>query len=229
MKTLWTVISVLAVLHMLALVGAVGWLASSGRLSDERVKEMVALFTPTVDEETKAAEEAKKAEDLKMEVRPIDVSLVKSAAKKNEDDRKEQALTLRQLERTQQEIKQLQNNLQLAQITVLRERKEYEEAKKALEDKIVLIEKEKNDAGFKKVIALYESLPAKTVKPLMIEMIKAGDEGKVVAYLEALDERKAAGILKEFKSAEEVQYVVNLSERLRARGSDLVAATENGS
>ena len=52
MKTLWNIVSFLAVVHLLAVVMFVGWLWKSGRLDEARVgelREMLAMTIPEVE------------------------------------------------------------------------------------------------------------------------------------------------------------------------------------
>ena len=50
MRTLWNVISFLAVVHLLALLIVVGWLWQSGRITKERVQQTRELFALTESE-----------------------------------------------------------------------------------------------------------------------------------------------------------------------------------
>src|SRR5690242_2780892 len=58
MKSLWTVVSVLALANLLMLGGFVGWLASTGRLNRDRADAVRALFAKTVEEEAAVKAEA---------------------------------------------------------------------------------------------------------------------------------------------------------------------------
>lgn len=57
MKSLWSVVSFLAVVHLLALLGFLGWMYGSDRLSLERVRTVRELFAMTMAEEKKQKEE----------------------------------------------------------------------------------------------------------------------------------------------------------------------------
>ena len=58
MRTFWNAISFLAVVNMLALLLAVGWLGYSGRIDRSRIEAVRDLFTPTVAAAEESVEEA---------------------------------------------------------------------------------------------------------------------------------------------------------------------------
>lgn len=231
MKSLWTIISVLAVLHILGLVGSVGWLVASGRLDTTRAQSIKDMLKTTVAEQKALeAEQAETTGDGGATTnanQTVPVNIPKSAKQQIEEDQKQHKVMLLQLERTRQEVQQLQRNLELAQIKIKKERAENLKIKESLEKQLADIKEQKDEEGFKKVIELYESLPAKAVKQVFVQLIEQGKQPQVVDYLEAMDNRKAAGVLKEFKNQTEVTYVVELTELLRQRGSKLVESLEN--
>jgi hypothetical protein len=96
-----------------------------------------------------------------------------------------------------------------------------------LEQRLKDIESRLNDEGFKKTVELYETLPADQVKNMFIDLMERGKTDQVVAFIEAMAVRKAGKVLKEFEEPEDVGRAVELTERLRARGSDLVEQVEN--
>lgn len=231
MKSLWTIISVLAVMHILGLIGSVGWLVASGRLDTDRAQSIKDMLKTTVAEQKALEEEQSNAKgagegDTNAD-QTVPVNIPKSAKQQIEEDQKQHEIMLLQLERTRKEVSQLQRNLELAQIKIKKERAENLKIKDSLEKQLADIKAQRDEEGFKKVIELYESLPSKAVKQVFVQLIEQGKQPQVVDYLEAMDNRKAAGVLKEFKNQTEVTYVVELTEMLRQRGSKLVESLEN--
>ena len=58
MKSLWSTVSFLSVVHLLALLMFIGWLAQSDRLSMDRLHQLRDMFEPTVTDAESAAEAA---------------------------------------------------------------------------------------------------------------------------------------------------------------------------
>ena len=72
MRSLWIIITTLALANFLAVLGVVAWLGGTGRLSNERLHIVRELFKTTVEEDqvaakTVEAEEARKAADAARE------------------------------------------------------------------------------------------------------------------------------------------------------------------
>lgn len=226
MKSVLQAIVVVLVIHALGLFGVIGWLAGTGRLSNARLAEVRQVFAVSVEAEAKQAElaaiaaEAKAEEELE---KARDAGLMPiSVADRLESEQERNEMLLRQLERTRREIKALSQNLNLSRQRMEKEREETAAVRDELLQKVADIEARLNSDGFKRSVALYESLPAKQVKRMFIGLMSQNKTDQVVAYLEAMDERKAAGVLKEFKEDAEIARAVELTERLRARGSDLI-------
>jgi hypothetical protein len=230
--TIKRVIGLLCVLHVLAACGFVGYLAATDRLNRDRIERTAAIFKPTIAQETADAEAAAavEADALRQTERVMAITDkaqgVGSADERVANDRVQQELTLRRLERTRADVEALQTNLRLAQDTVRKQQEELAERQAALEAKLEEIENRANDDGFRKAVAMYESLPASQTKQMFLGLIESQQIDQVVAYLEAMQPRKAAAVLKEFKKPDEVARAVELTERLRARGSDLVKNVE---
>lgn len=227
MKAALQALTIVMVVHVLAAVGLVGWLAGTGRVSGERLAATRQMYAMTVADEKaaleRAAAEAEAAAKAAAERAALEgAAPVMSVADHLVAEQERNELLLRQLERTRREIKALIDNLHLSRQRMERQRTEMAAVRAELEKKVADIESRLNTDGFRRAVALYESLPAKQVKQMFIDLMTTGQTDQVVAYMEAMDERKAAGVLKEFKDDSEVSQAVELTERLRARGSDLV-------
>ncbi|MFA7237467.1 MAG: hypothetical protein WC058_11430 [Phycisphaeraceae bacterium] len=233
MKTLFKIAAGVAIINVLAAAGLLGWLIGTHRMNRARVDKVAAIFSPTLEQEkAREEEETKKAEELKTQAQTqarlsgLDGS--GSAAERLVEEQQRNELLLRQLERTRQDIKSLSDNLMLTRTRMEREKSELLTARTELTVRLDEMEKRLNDAGFKKAVALYESLPAKQVRAMFDDLMTRGKTEEVVAYLEAMQPRKAAGVLKEFGAdAGTVARAVELTERLRARGSELVKQVEH--
>src|SRR5215471_4812518 len=125
MKTLWTILSVLAVANLLALSAFVGWLRTSDRVDMARVRQVRQMFSETLtqqktrEEEVKAVAEAQAksdAEKAKVDQPPIGAS---------------DALTLKleQGKADQERLESLRREVQILRETLQRERNQLESDK----------------------------------------------------------------------------------------------------
>ena len=83
---------------------------------------------------------------------------------------------------------------------------------------------------FRKAVRLLESAPAKQGKEWILELVKSNREDQAVAYLDAMNPAKSAGLLKAFKGEGEAKVATDLLERLRQLGleSEINAGAPNG-
>jgi chromosome segregation ATPase len=226
MKSIGQVIAMLAVIHVLGVLGVGGWLAATNRLSRDRIVTVGDTFRKTVAQEK---EEKKKAE---LVAKDADAHVVRveggkappeSAAEKLATERQRNEVNLRKLERTQADVEALRRQLSMEQEKVKQEHEALIAERKSLEKKVKEYDARFADAGFKKTVSMYDSLPAKQVKAMLSDLMTAQKTDEVVDYLGAMQPRKAAAVLKEFKSAEEVARAVKITEQLRARGKTLIS------
>ena len=227
MKTIVNALLIIMVVHVLAVIGFAGWMFASGRISGERVEKVQEIFAFPVAVQKKQEEQAAAEAQAIADATPPDFGAIASTAEKLAEEQERNEMLLRQLERTRQEIKSLNANLHLSRTRMERERTETQHIRDALEQKLADIEAQLNDEGFKKAIAMYEGLPPKQVKKMFMTLVEQGGSEQVVDYLDAMQPRIAAAVLKEFKTDAEVVQAVQLTEQLRSRGSKLVSQLEN--
>ncbi len=233
MKMLWQVMSIVAVVHLVGALGLAGFLAGTNRLSRERLIDAMGLFALTIDqaEAVEAQAEAKAGQADAEAARLARASGLgpASAAEKLAAQRERDEMMLRQLERTRREIEDLHRNLQLTRSRMEREKQQLLAARNEAVARFEAIQAQLDDEGFRTAVQLYEQLPAKQVKQMFLAIMQQHETDQVVAFLEAMQPRKAADVLREFKDVHEVPRAVELMERLRARGSDLVEQLETRS
>lgn len=228
MKIVWIVFLNLLFLHVLTVLGFGGWMFFAGHVDAERWQSTVDRYSITVAEEKRLAEEAENTATTQaaVDARKVVVENIGSADERLERQLENDELKRKTLERTAKDIESLQQNLQL-----LRSRfDQREEELLALSAELDRRKKEwadqLNDAGFKKQIELYESIPAKQAKDMFGSLMTMGKNDEVVAFLDAMEPRKAAAVLKEFKSPNEIAQAVELTQSLRTRGSQLTQGLE---
>jgi hypothetical protein len=174
MKTIWNVISVLAVANLLALVAFLGWLRATDRLNLDRAREVRALLTPTVHEvqaEQDAAAKAKEQEKLhdeeeKKASKPPLTALERLAARMEATE-----LDRQRIERLKREVQDLQRQLAEDRRRLAAERLAFENDKKAFEQQVAEAAAAVSDEQFQKTLKVLQAQkPAQAVQ-LLQEML----------------------------------------------------------
>lgn len=226
MKTLWRVLCLFVVIHALLLGGFVLWLRGTGRLDRERVQRAAAVFAPTLTQEAQSRRDTERAE-REREQRELEAARLGSLAEgpvtvgerlASEAQRNEVAEV--RVERLKREVNDLRRQLQLAQDLLTKQKNELDARHKAFAEWAGREEKLRQDADFKQAVRVYEQLKPKQAKEMFQSLLKDGKEPQVIDYLAAMQLRKAAAVLKEFKTPDEVTQATALVQRLRERGVD---------
>lgn len=225
-KSLWTILSVMALANLLALIGFGFWLHTSGRLNRERVDRVRELFAITVAAEQavvdqKAADE-KAARDAAQAAAQVGTPPLTAEQRLEAGAARDEAAS-QHAQRVQRETADLIK-------TLLQEREELERDRAAFDKQVAeftamreRIAKEEGSEQFAKAVSLYQSLKAEQAQSMMSSLIREGRTEQVVAYLDALAARSSSKIIAEFQKKDPA-LAADLLERLRTRGN-AVAAT----
>lgn len=221
MKTIWSVVSFLAVVHLLALATFAGWLWHSDRLDGERVQQVRELFAMTIPEARAAAKRAEtqvKAELSQREELAFRADPPFSSAATI-------VLGSQVTRHTNQEIRRLEDAKRrgLAQLAesqrLVEEQEAASKARAERWEKTVATEmSRKADEQFAKTVKLLESLPPKQAKQKIVELLSTDRSDQAVAYLNAMKPRLAAKVLGAFKTIAENKMATDLLEQLRTFG-----------
>jgi len=222
MKTLRSAFSFLAIIHLLAFVMFVGWLWQSDRLSRDRIDQTRGLFSLTIPQGKLAAKQAEtdeqqKAADLNelaMRDNPPYSSQTSLAINKAHQTQANQAA--RNLEDTRRNT---MNMLNIEREILEKEKADFEQMKAAWERDTTAEKKRKTDEQFAQTVKIFESLSPKQSKQNLIDLVNADNMEQAVAYLDAMNPRNAAKIIKAFKTPKEMTLATQLLERLRIFGT----------
>ena len=220
MKRIISVISLTLAVNFLALVAAIFWLHSSGRLdaaSARAIKDI--LFPPPQPASTPTTQPAD-ADGRSRAVLRLEELLAKTAGR----PASEQLEAIRgsldaqaaQLDHAHRKLLALQQQVDAAQAQVKVDRAALDADRKALETREKEAQRLATDKGFADSLALYETLPTKQVKSIFMGL----EDATVIQYLQAMDARAASKITKEFKSPEEVERLKKLMERMRQASTE---------
>ena len=232
MKTLWQVLALLAILHVLGALGVAGWLLGTDRINRQRLAQLRDVFAKSVAQEQaekqQSAADTKQTsqEDARKQALEGAGAGPESATQKLAAERRKNEIALRQLERTRSDLESLRRQLQQMQAKIDQDRKTLGDESVAFAQRLKKEQTQADEKGFKKTVSLYESLPARQAKDMFAQLISQSKIDQVIQYLESMQPRKAAGVLKEFKTGEEVGQAVQITEKLRARGSALAKVME---
>ncbi len=222
MKTIWNIISVIAVVNLLALGVFLVVLWQKKTLDGDRIKEAWSVLNGNVEEVARppqasddTAIEANSGPDAPtyhplasgQEVRRIaHVNSVHAQARRRLGD--ERDMLGRQLESVSAELERRQ----IA----------FEEERAAWKSEIESQVMRKKDAQFQHTVKVLEALPAKQAKNILLEMIiqKGPQEGmqEATSYLNAMSIDATSRILREMKDQEETRVATDLLEHLRRFG-----------
>jgi hypothetical protein len=221
MKTLWRLLSILAVANLLALSAFVGWLWQTGRMNEQRFELLKSILASTTDEDAARLEEEKVIGAEAMRVAAEERKLLEAPFTREE----QVAAAERFEERAQLAMKTL--NDEQARLAgkideregAVAEREGALDARREAWEQAIADEKQRETSEqFKKAVKLLEGLPPKQAKDWILELVGSGKIEQAVKYLDAMSATKSANLLKSFKTAAETKSATDLVERLRVLG-----------
>ncbi|MGP1309891.1 MAG: hypothetical protein ACTS27_06820 [Phycisphaerales bacterium] len=224
MRSLWIIITTLALANFLAVVGVIAWLGTTDRLSGERIDAVRELFKPTVAEERAAEEEKARLEAEQAEAEASEAFMREPPTPAGDEVAEQEAVTnaaQQELSRLSREAEDLRRTFarELAQIERAREQlKQEREDFDALRARLAALE---GSEQFERALALYQSLKPAQAKAMLQTLIDDGDMEQAVSYLNAMQTRTASKILAEFE--DDPDLAATLLERVRTRGLEVAA------
>jgi hypothetical protein len=247
MKTVWNIISVIAVANLLALAGVLLWLKTSDRLDSDRARAVRTLFSTTVTaDKAKVDAAAKEAEAAK--------ALAEAEAKANKppltsSEKLQSRVELTNLD--EQRVQRIRREVEDLRTALAREREELdkrwtqlESDRKAFEQLVADSTNGVSDEQFRKSLDVLQGLKAPAAKQLLVQMLNetggtdaaAGAQGgdaagaqvgasglreqrmkRVTEYLNAMDERARGKIMAEF-TKDDPALAAELLDALRRHG-----------
>jgi flagellar motility protein MotE (MotC chaperone) len=227
MKKLWNVFVLTLAVNFLAVAVGVGYLYNDGRLDRKRLDAIKAVLYPppaTQPAASRPADDARPEPVLKLgelleQKSGLTVSEQLSFLQQTFDAR------MAELDRRQRELADLQRQVDMANSTLARDRAALEDEKKQLAEREQLAARLAGDKGFQDSLKLYQSMPAKQAKQAFMTM----DDETVKRYLQAMEPRGAAKIVREFKTPDELQRIQRVIDQMRAPATQPAAARPTAS
>lgn len=228
MKNLAKIVSALAIINILAVLGLCGWLFFQGRIDKERVLEMTAILGESAEAREARLEAARLEAEAANAPKARTDGDIQSTDQRNEARIELTMVDRERLERLQREVRDLQNQLRQQRQMLDRDRAKFAQEKsdfQAMRERLYAIE---GADYFKKSLEVFTGMKPADVRPVFASMIADGKTEEVISYLAAFDERHRARVVTEFVKGGEVELAAGLLESLRTRGLEPVVAGANG-
>ena len=226
MRSLAAAFVILLCIHLLAGIGFIGWLGATDRVNGHRVQQVVDIFQPTVAEQAQRQAEAEAAEAEAAEVRDKLLRLEEVAAgPRTLEDRLAENFAadefdLHRLERLQAETDAIRRRLDQDKQLIEKQLAELEAERAVFDEMFAKRSEEMQDEDFRRAVKTLEQLPPRQARGVVDQYIAAGQLDDAVDYLAAMQLRKSAAILKNYKTDAEIAQATDLIEKLRTRGVD---------
>jgi hypothetical protein len=228
-KTIWTILSIVAVANLLALGGFVGWLAGTDRLDASRARAVREMFSITRAEQAKREEEARAAEEAaraqaEAEARAGRAPL--TAAEKLAARGESTELDVQRAERLRREIADLRAQLARDISDLERQRADLQQREQAFASLVESGRAKLEDEQFQKTLGVLSALkPAQAVTMLRVMLSPEQGAGysesgmvTVVSYLDAMEDKVRTKIIGELAN-DDPGLATQLLERLRTRAA----------
>jgi hypothetical protein len=221
MRTLWNAICFLAMVNLFALVLVVAWLWQSGRLTGDRARDIRAMLATTVGQaQDQAALLATEAEAQRLQ--QLQEQMQAHPPADSETQIRQIALVHQQREESRQRLDD-ERRLLAAQLSEATARMEADAAELRRQQEAgkgdgAAETQRKIDEQFLRAVRQLEQIPPKQAKKMLQTLVSEKNVDQAVAYLNAMNSRAAAKVLREFKVDADIPLATELLERLRTRG-----------
>lgn len=226
-RSLWIILSTIAVANLLALIAFFGWLGATDRVNVARLEATRSIFGETLvearlkqeqEEKARAVRDAEEAEFAKIGRAPL------PADHRMDIIREYEEIARQREQRIQRETQDLRRMLLADREALEQDRATFEQERAeffAMRDRLTQLQKSEQ---FEKTVRMYESLKPDQSRSMMASLIQQGQTEQVIAYLDAMQARTSSRVISEFQKEDPVM-AANLLERLRTLGVE-ARATE---
>jgi len=219
-KSLWLIISTIAVANILALLGIGGWLYSTDRMSADRLEEIRTIFETSV-----SAEEAQEqAEILAANNKSLDERLGEGegtapvpSITRNDLIHEQDEINRQKLARSKREQEDLLRVVDDRQRELASREVEFERAKEAWDAMRKRLTAQESAEQFQKTVKNYETQKPAVAKDILNTLIETGSTAQAVAYLNAMTPRATSKVINAF-AQDDPALAADLLERLRTFG-----------
>lgn len=216
MKKFASVIVLTLAINFLAAAGGIAYLFQSGKLDRTKILAIKDLiFAPPAAEAPTTQPAVDDAAPTTQPINSLDKLLAqasgRTAGEQVEFIQRSFDAQMALLDRRQRELADLQRQVDLSKQQMERDRAAFEKARTELASREQQATKLATDKGFQDSLALYNTMPSKQVKTIFMTL----DDATMKQYLQAMQPRVAARIIKEFKAPDEVVRIQKVMESMR--------------
>lgn len=227
MRALFNAVAILAIFHLLAVIGLVGFIVGTGRVDERRIDELTMMLSETT--AARDAREAAEVEEAEAEAMAAaaDLSQVPLTAEQQIDRKLTLSEADRQVvQRMRREVEDLRRSLRAERELLDEHTRAFVAERDVFEAERERVMRTEGDEQFQQVLATLKTMKADLAHELLATTIEQQADGETiaVAYLDNLPPRNRAKILDEF-NAQDPALAARLLERLRTRG---VVASADG-
>lgn len=224
MKKIASFLSTMAILHLLVLVGFVGFLAATGRINKAKalaISDMLKQqgtpenFREKVYEIMAPATQTQPATSTAPATQHA-LAKVDGATPASAQDRLDYLQKLLEQERLRldnqkQSLDQRQQSLNQQQTLLDAARAELDTQKKDFDARVAAASNKKDQSGFEKTLALFAELKTKQVKDMLATMTTED----IARYITTMDADRAAKVIAEFKTDDEKNIINGVLDKIR--------------
>jgi hypothetical protein len=216
MKKFFSLIVLLLAVNFIAAAGGVGWLVQSGHLDKDKIKQVrELLFPPPVIAAATTQPSQADSATTRPTLRLVDLmsqQVGRSASEQVDFIQHAFDTQMLQLDSKQAALTHLQSLVDSANQQLALDRAALDKKSSELDAREQEQTRLQSDKGFQDSLALYNSMTSKQVKTIFMTL----NEQTVEQYLDAMQPRTAAKIIKEFnKSPAETDFIQRVLERMR--------------
>ena len=213
MKRLLAVISGTLALNFLVAVGGILWLYQTGKLNDQRVKQIKEIvFAPATQATTQPSGERDPSTQPSIGLEQLLAKVSgRPASEQVEFMQRTFDAQSAMLDSRFAELEKQRATLKTAQGQFTKDRDALAAREKALEAREQEQARLASDKGFQETLELYGTMPPRQVKTIFMSL----DDPTVVRYLKSMEPRAAGKIVKEFKTPEETARAAKILEAMR--------------
>lgn len=212
-KKLFNVITITLALNFLALAGAAGWLCQQSRIDRAKLTAIkdVLFPKPVAEAPTSQPSESSATQPILQLDELLAKASGRSASEQVEFIQHAFDSQMALLDRRQRELNDLHRQVELSKQQMAADRAALDQREQTLDAREQQAARLASDQGFQDSLALYNSMPAKQVKTIFMGL----DDATLMNYLQAMQPRNAAKIIKEFKTPDETTRIQTIMERMR--------------
>lgn len=215
MKKLFEALAFTLALNFIVAVGLLAYLFQSHHLDRERIGKIKLILFPLPEAPPPATQPSGPPQPPPASDRLKDLlarhAVGSSAAQQVEFIQQTFDQTMLQLDRREREVADRERQVAGVNARLAADRKDLEAERQRLSEQEQQADRLAADKGFQDTLNLYNSMTSRQVKTLFMTM----DESMAAQYLDSMQPRTAAKIIKEFKSPEDVDRLKRILDKMR--------------